>query len=197
MFSSMGKRGDAARVEEIGFSAYLTKPIKHSQLFDCLCTVLGEAPTRSGKEEKRPLVTRHTLAEANKRKVRILLAEDNVVNQKFALHLIGKFGYRVDTVGNGFEAIQALEKLSYDLVLMDVQMPEMDGFEATRAIREKECETGKHIPIIAMTAHAMKGDREECIEVGMDDYVSKPIQPQQLREVIEKQIFNVIEHRKG
>jgi len=184
MLTSWGRRGDAARVREIGFSAYLTKPIKHSQLFDCLVTVLGKEPARAKEDEKPPLVTRHTLAEA-RRKARILLVEDNIVNQKLATRLLEKMGYRSDAVGNGREAVKALETVAYDVVLMDVQMPEMDGYEATRVIRDPQSSVQNHeVPIIAMTANAMKGDRERCIKAGMDDYVSKPIEPKKLLEVI-------------
>jgi len=185
MLTSWGRRGDAARMKEIGFSAYLTKPVKHSQLFDCLVTVLGEEPGRAKEDKKPPLVTRHSLAEA-KRRVRILLVEDNIVNQKLATRLLEKMGYRSDAVGNGREAVEALEMAPYDVVLMDVQMPEMDGYEATRLIRDPQSKVrNHHVPIIAMTANAMKGDRERCLGAGMDDYISKPIQPQKLIEVME------------
>ena len=184
MLTSWGRRGDAARVKEIGFSAYLTKPVKHSQLFDCLVTVFGEGSGRAKEDKKPPLVTRHTLAEA-KRRVRILLVEDNIVNQKLAARLLEKMGYRSDAVGNGKEAVEALQMVPYDVVLMDVQMPEMDGYEATRMIRNPQSKVRNHdVPIIAMTANAMKGDRERCLEAGMDDYLSKPIQPQKLIEVL-------------
>jgi CheY-like chemotaxis protein len=184
MLTSWGQRGDAARVKEIGFSAYLTKPVKHSQLFDCLVTVLGKKPESTKEDGKPPLVTRHSLAEA-RRKVRILLVEDNIVNQKLAMRLLEKMGYRSDAVSNGQEAVRALEMVPYDVVLMDVQMPEMDGYEATRVIRDPQSKVRNHeVPIIAMTANAMKGDRERCIEAGMDDYIAKPIEPQKLLEVI-------------
>ena len=186
MVTSRGQRGDAARMKEIGFSAYLTKPIKQSQLFDCLVTVLGRPSRGTEKGEKPALVTRHTLAEA-KQRARILLVEDNVLNQKFALRLLEKSGYRADAVSNGKEAVKALEKDAYNLVLMDVQMPEMDGYEATGVIRDPESKVRNHdVPIIAMTAHAMKGDRERCLEAGMNDYISKPIQVQNLGDVIER-----------
>jgi signal transduction histidine kinase/DNA-binding response OmpR family regulator len=185
MLTSWGRRGDAARVREIGFSAYLTKPIKHSQLFDCLVTVLGKEPARAKEDEKSPLVTRHTLAEA-RRKAHILLVEDNIVNQKLATRLLEKMGYRSDAVANGREAVKALETVAYDVVLMDVQMPEMDGYETTRVIRDPQSKVQNHeVPIIAMTAHAMKGDRERCLEAGMTDYIAKPIQPKKFLEVIE------------
>jgi two-component system sensor histidine kinase/response regulator len=185
LLTSRGNRGDAKEMKEIGFSAYLTKPIKASQLHDCLMLVVSQAPLEP-ETQAMPIVTRHSLSEDKKRKFRILLAEDNVVNQKVALRILGKLGYRADAVANGKEVVSALENISYDLILMDVQMPEMDGFEATAAIRRKERETGNHIPIIAMTAHAMKGDREQCLEAGMDDYVSKPINPQSLTNAIQR-----------
>lgn len=186
ILTSAGKRGDAARLEEIGVSAYLTKPIKQSLLYDCLVTVHSEEKHPSDKRKKR-IVTRHAIAEAKRRKVRILLAEDNAINQKVALTILEKLGYRADAVADGLEAIKALETIPYDLVLMDCQMPEMDGYEATHMIRSQESAVRNHnIPIIAITAHAMKGDREKCIEAGMDDYIAKPIEPQVLIEKIEE-----------
>jgi two-component system, sensor histidine kinase and response regulator len=179
MLTSIGKRGDAARLRDIGFSAYLNKPVKRSMLYDCLTTVSGY----KSMVAKAPLVTSHTLLEEKKRK-RILLAEDNIVNQKVAKLVLEKLGYYVDVVGNGLEAVQAVGEVSYDLVLMDIQMPEMDGFEATAAIRKKEKGSGKHIPIIALTAHAMQGDRERCLASNMDGYVSKPIYPQEVDAAI-------------
>jgi len=135
------------------------------------------------------MITHHALKDADKRKVRILLAEDNIVNQKLALRLIEKFGFRADAVANGKEAINALALIPYDLVLMDVQMPVMGGFEATRNIRSAESKVHNHdVPIIAMTAHAMKGDREKCMAEGMNDYISKPISAGQLNDVLEKYI---------
>jgi PAS domain S-box-containing protein len=208
MVSSMGVRGDVARLKKIGFAAYLTKPIKQSQLYDCLA-----ATAKIWKEKKQPqdatIVTRHSLADNKKQGVRILLAEDDATNQKVALHILKKFGYRADAAGNGQEVLQALEKVPYDIVLMDIQMPVMDGYAATRRIRELELKAQQvklnkndsedltdseiqfstrsgRIPIIAMTAHAMKGDREKCIAAGMDDYTPKPINPEELLEKIEK-----------
>ena len=186
MITSYGKRGDAKRLEAIGFSAYLTKPVKQSQLYDCLATVLG-APDPLVKTPETALITRHTINEARRRGIRILLAEDNATNQEVALRVLEKLGFRADAVADGRQAVQALEAGSYDVVLMDVQMPVMDGFEATRAIRAREAKfPNRRIPIIAMTAHAMKGDRERCLEAGMDDYVSKPIAPRALAEALEK-----------
>ena len=202
MLTSFGQRGDATRMKDIGFAAYLTKPIKGSQLFDCLVTVLEEAPGRTVDGQKRALVTRHTLAEAKEQKVRILLVEDNIVNQKLAKIMLTKVGYQVDVASDGKEAVEkyTTSPEHFDLILMDVQMPEMDGMEATAEIRKLETRNLKlknhnsttellnHVPIIAMTAHALKGDRERCIEAGMDDYVSKPIQPDKLLEAIKRHI---------
>jgi len=135
-------------------------------------------------EEKIPVITRYTIQET-RRRLNILLAEDNIVNQKLAAKILEKRGHRVVVASNGQEAIEKLKEESFDLILMDVQMPEMDGLEATKAIRNSEFGI-QNIPIVAMTAHAMKGDRERCLAAGMDDYVSKPIKPEELFEVIEK-----------
>ena len=186
MVTSWGLRGDAIRVKEIGFAAYLVKPIKQSQLLDCLLTVLGGPRSTSKDDWKHTLVTRHSLSEI-KFKGRILLVEDNPVNQKLAVRLIGKTGIDADTAANGKEAVKALEMTSYDLVFMDIQMPEMDGYEATRIIRDPGSNVRNHdVPIVAMTAHAMKGDRDKCIEAGMDDYISKPIRQEKLGQMIGK-----------
>ena len=185
MMTSLGTRGDAKRLEEIGFAAYLTKPVKQSVLYDCLATVLGSKACASEEAPAR-IVTRHKIAENTRRRVRILVAEDNVINQKVALSILGKLGFRADAVANGAEAINALETIPYDLVLMDCQMPEMDGYEATRAIRNGAAVPDHNIPILAMTAHAMTGDREKCLEAGMDDYITKPVDPQTLADMLEK-----------
>ncbi|MCP4350444.1 MAG: response regulator [Desulfobacterales bacterium] len=183
MLTSQGQRGDAAKVKKIGFAAYLTKPVRISQLFDCLVTVFSEYSTPNADEEKSALITRHTLAEARKHKMQILLVEDNLINQKIVVGLLE--GFSVSVANNGREALRALEEKEFDLVLMDVQMPEMDGFEATRIIRDTESAVRNHnIPIIAMTARAMKGDRERCLKAGMNWYVSKPIDPQKIADVI-------------
>ncbi len=186
MVNVTGQSGDAARLKKIGFSGYLTEPVKQSQLSDCLSSVMGmKIQKKSGAEGQ--LFTKHTSADNRKRQARILLAEDNTINQQVAVHLIEKFGYRVDVADNGREAVTALEKTHYDLVLMDVQMPEMDGFIATAKIRNLESDR-RNIPIIAMTAHAMKGDRERCLDVGMNDYTSKPIDPKELLEKLHEWI---------
>jgi CheY-like chemotaxis protein len=187
MLTSHGIRGDALRAKEMGFSAYLTKPIKGSQLYQCFETILNKTPGDKNKRVQKPFVTRHDIPKNGKQEIRILLAEDNPINQKLALRLIEKFGFHADAVFNGKEAVRALQKASYDLVLMDIEMPEMDGFEATQTIRNPESQVIKpSTPIIAMTAHALQGDRERCLKAGMNDYISKPIEPNKLLELIEK-----------
>ena len=177
LLTSFGRRGDAKAAKEAGVAAYLTKPVRERQLHDGLVAVITQHPVSSGMpatREARPLITRHTLAETQaKVDLRILLAEDNLVNQKVAVRLFQRLGHHIDVVANGREAVEAMSRLSYDVVFMDCQMPEMDGFEATHFIRERE--QSNRIPIIAMTANAMQGDRERCLAAGMDDYLSKPI----------------------
>jgi CheY-like chemotaxis protein len=132
-------------------------------------------------------VTRHSLIEAQaQRRLKVLVAEDNVVNQKVAVRMLEKLGCRVDTVANGVEALAAHASGTYDLIFMDGQMPAMDGYAATAVIRARETQTGQHIPIIAMTANAMQGDREECLAAGMDDYISKPIKSEELSLLLHK-----------
>jgi signal transduction histidine kinase/CheY-like chemotaxis protein len=191
MQTSTGRRGDAKQMHEAGFAAYLVKPIKQSQLFDCLRTVTGKSMSPRSKPSEA-IVTRHSISEDSKRRVRILLVEDNIMNQKVALRILDmQLGYRADAVANGIEAIESLSRQDYDLVLMDGQMPEMDGYEATRSIRDPNSSVRNHnIPIIAMTANAMKGDREECLAAGMDDYVAKPIDIRNLAEAIERNLPN-------
>ncbi len=180
MLTSEGYAGDAARCRELGISAYLLKPIGQTELLAGICQVLNK-----GSETKNvPLVTRHTLRE-NKQRYRVLLAEDNAVNQTLAVRLLEKRGYSVIVAGDGRTAVEAFEKGQFDVVLMDIQMPGMDGFAATAAMREKEKFTGGHIPIIAMTAHALKSDKERCISAGMDGYVTKPIHTSELFSTIE------------
>ncbi len=211
LMTSLGQRGDTKRMEEIGFAAYLMKPTTQSELFGCLSAVLAETATA---QPAQPIVRHHTIREPRRGVARILLAEDNITNQQVAVGILKKLGLRADAVANGAEAVKALEAIPYDLVLMDVQMPEMDGLEATRQIRkaegkrlkakgnenkEEENQEGKdtsafslqppafpHIPIIAMTAHAMHGDREKCLQAGMDDYVTKPIGVPALVAALEK-----------
>jgi PAS domain S-box-containing protein len=185
MLTSAGHLGDAARCRELGISAYLVKPIRQMELLDGICQVLNKVSI----PKNMPLVTRHTLQE-NKHRSGVLLAEDNAVNQTLAVRLLEKRGYSVIVAGNGLEAVEAFENNQFDVVLMDIQMPEMGGFEATAAIRAKEKLTGGHVPIIAMTAHALKGDQERCISAGMDGYVSKPIRTSELFSTIESMLQN-------
>jgi two-component system, sensor histidine kinase and response regulator len=182
MLSSAGQRGDAMRCRELGVAAYLTKPIRQAELMDAILTALG---TRAKNEEKPALVTRHTLRESQTH-LKVLLAEDNAVNQLVALRLLERCGHTVTVAANGKKALESWGKGAFDAILMDVQMPEMNGWEATHAIRERERGTGKRIPVIAMTAHAMKGDDERCFAAGMDDYLTKPIRTEELMAVLEK-----------
>ena len=181
LLTSRGMRGDAARAHSMGFDAYLTKPIKQSPLYNAILAVFGKKRDSKHRPDNG-IVTMHSLAETGKRKLRILLTEDNAVNQKVALIHLRKFGFSVDVAENGKEAVEAVKKGCYDLILMDIQMPEMDGHEATRTIRK----AGYDLPIIAMTANAMKGDREKCLEAGMNDYLSKPVNPKELLARIEQ-----------
>jgi two-component system sensor histidine kinase/response regulator len=183
MLTSGGQRGDAKRCEELGIAAYLLKPIRQSELREAVARVLSAHESK----EVAPVITRYSLREMTQegKSLKILLAEDNLVNQKLASRLLEKRKHSVTIVCNGREALTALEKDHFDLVLMDMQMPEMDGFEATRILREREKAKGGHQPVVAMTALAMNGDKERCIEAGMDGYLSKPIRTQELDEVLE------------
>src|SRR4028118_1740851 len=191
MLTSSGFRGEAREAEDTGIDAYLTKPVKQSQLFDAIAMVMGapaeKALAPEGKERK--LVTRHGLQEAKDRsRIRILVAEDNQINQKVAVRMLEKLGYRADVAANGLEALEALSRIPYAAILMDVQMPEMDGYEATAEIRRREKGEARSTPIIAMTANAMQGDREKALEAGMDDYVPKPVKPDELEAALERWI---------
>jgi PAS domain S-box-containing protein len=186
ILTSMGHRGDAARLEAIGCSAYLLKPVRQKELFNTILAVMGQQQQQS-KQPSTSIITRHMLAEDDHSKNSILLAEDNAINQKLALRVLQKVGYSVDVVENGKLAVDAVQKKHYAVVLMDVQMPEMDGYDATRLIRALPGETGQ-VPIIAMTAHAMSGDREKCLQTGMNDYLSKPLNIDEVLTVINKYI---------
>jgi len=200
MLTSLGQKGDAAYCREIGISGYLLKPVKKRELLDAIKIALGRTDVR----EPEDVVTRYTVQEAHRR-FNILVAEDNLINQKLALSLLQNRGHQVVLAQNGKEALKIYAAGNFDLILMDIQMPEMDGFEATQEIRELESRNSKlgdktpesqpssikypacgHIPIVAMTAHAMKGDRERCLAAGMDGYISKPIKAENLFDVIEK-----------
>jgi PAS domain S-box-containing protein len=182
MLTSRGQRGDADRCKQLGISAYLVKPIKQLEMYEAIVAALNRG---AAGIESRAVITRHSLEEA-RRKLRILLAEDNPVNARLAAAILHKRGHEVVTVEDGQRAVSLSESQAFDLILMDIQMPGMDGFTATRLIRERERQTGRHVPIVAMTAHAMKGDREKCLEAGMDDYLAKPIEPVRLYEIIER-----------
>jgi signal transduction histidine kinase/DNA-binding response OmpR family regulator len=185
MLTSAGHLGDAARCRELGISAYLVKPIRQGELLDSICRVLDHTATKNAA----PLITRHTLRE-EKSRVRILLAEDNAVNQTLAVRLLEKRGHAVTVAQDGHAAVEAFLAGSFELVLMDIQMPLMDGLEATAAIRAREKLTGGHIPIVAMTANALVGDREKCLAAGMDGYLSKPIRTSELFATIELMLAN-------
>jgi PAS domain S-box-containing protein len=183
MLTSAGRRGDAARCEELGIAAYLMKPVRQSELREAITRILGA----HGQEVSQRLITRYSLGDTRSpsARLRLLVAEDNLVNQKLVARLLEKRGHSVTGVSNGREALDALDHGTFDLVLMDVQMPEMDGFEATGELRKREKGTNSHMPVIALTAHAMKGDRERCLAAGMDGYLSKPIRAPELDAILE------------
>ncbi len=181
MLSSSAQRGEGARCREVGIAAYLSKPVQQSELLNTILRVMA-----SRTETALPgLITRYSIRKGSGG-MRILLAEDNAVNRLVATRMIEKRGHDVLVAVNGREAVEMAAEEAFDLVFMDVQMPEMDGLEATRAIREKEKKTGRHLPIVAMTAHAMKGDRERCLDAGMDDYLTKPIRTPELAEILKR-----------
>ncbi|MDQ3023054.1 MAG: response regulator [bacterium] len=191
LVTSAGQRGDANKFHEMGYAAYLSKPISQNQLVECVASVLGtEVPTQSSRP---PLITKYSLAESQAASLEILLAEDNRVNQKVALALLGRAGHKIEVVENGRAAVEAVMNREYDLVFMDVHMPEMDGFQATQTIRRLNTRMAL-VPIIAMTARAMQSDRQVCLDSGMDDYLSKPINPVELYAAIDRQ-RNVFEER--
>jgi PAS domain S-box-containing protein len=211
MLASVGLRGDAEEARGAGISAYLSKPVRQSELYNCLAAVMGRTDDTASSQ----LVTRHSLAETTGRfHAHVLLAEDTLVNQEVAREMLKGVGCQVDVVANGVEAVEAVSATSYDLIFMDCQMPEMDGYEATRIIRKKEEKklkaqsakeeaafptgrsnpastvqyeaSSKRIPIIALTAHAMEGDREQCLTAGMDDYLTKPFTPDKLHTTLQR-----------
>lgn len=196
LLTSMGIRGQAKQAKESGITAYLTKPVHRSHLHDCLSLILDRpAPSPDDhpgtgivNRSEEPLLTRHVLKEVESlTRPRILVAEDNIVNQKVAACQLDKLGYRADVVANGLEAVEAVSRINYALVLMDCQMPELDGFEATAMIREDEREQGgRRIPIIAMTASAMIEDQQKCLKADMDDFLSKPVKKGELDAIIAK-----------
>jgi CheY-like chemotaxis protein len=186
MLTSAGHRGDAERCRSLGISAYLMKPIRQSELRESIARILGARE----HNDPIPLVTRFSLHDDRdpSETLHVLLTEDNPVNQRLATRLLQKRGHRVTVAANGREALEACARERFDLVLMDLQMPEMDGFEATEAIRRREAGGGGRLPIIALTAHAMKGDQERCLTAGMDGYLGKPIRIAELDEMLDRHI---------
>lgn len=193
MLTSTGNPEDFISIREAGIGAYLVKPVRQSDLLDRLVTLVCSRSRDRAKSCPSPSIP----AEPRAGGLKILLAEDNVVNQKLAVCLLEKRGHSVVVTGDGRAAIQAIEREQFDLVLMDVQMPELDGLEATAEIRHNEIASGKHIPIVAMTAHAMKGDRERCLDAGMDGYVSKPIKMDELMQAVEDLVNNPLSEREA
>jgi two-component system, sensor histidine kinase and response regulator len=186
LLTSMGQQGDGEEARRSGIEAYLTKPVRQSELHDCLATLMGSPPGRD-TEDGASLVTRHSLRERRLGAgARVLLAEDNEINQRVAAGMLEELGYHVEVAGDGRETLEALSRTPYDAVLMDVQMPEMDGYEATAEIRELEAGSGRRTPIIAMTANAMQGDREKALDAGMDDYIPKPVKWDDLKAILER-----------
>lgn len=185
ILTSIGVRGDAARCRELGIEAYLPKPIRMTEMVSLMRKLKGKA--QNGKEVSGDLLTRYTLLEKpEERSLHVLLVEDNPVNRKLAIRILEKQQHIVEVAVNGREALDKSAETSYDVILMDVQMPVMDGLEATGAIREREQKTGDHVPIIAMTAHAMVGDKDRCLDAGMDDYISKPIRMDEFLETLRR-----------
>ncbi len=180
LLSSSPARGDGARCLELGIDGYLARPFDANKLVEMVASVVVR---KAGWE--RPVLTHHTIREAKKR-LRVLVAEDNLVNRTVAARKLEKRGHWVTAVANGAEAVAAFDIARFDVILMDVQMPIMDGLEATSIIRGKELVTGGHVPVIALTAHAMTGDRERCLESGMDDYLTKPFKTSQLFIAVER-----------
>ncbi|MBA2734765.1 MAG: response regulator, partial [Acidobacteria bacterium] len=190
LLPSFGKRGHGEAARQAGIAAYLQKPVRQSQLYNCLTEVLARAGSEPVAVSQ--LVTRHSLRESEGQQkgkslsgLRILIAEDSLVNQMVILGQLENLGYQATVVVNGQEALKAVEKEAFDIILMDCQMPEMDGFKATSEIRQREGD-GRHTTIIAITANALEGDREKCLAAGMDDYLSKPVRPGMLRQKLEQ-----------
>ncbi len=190
MLTSITQRGHEELVQRAGIAAYLTKPVRQSHLFDCLILVKGMSTAAVGVSSRitQPLIDRYRLAQVKAQlQLRILVAEDNLINQKVAVRLLEKLGYKADVAANGNEVVEAVTRTAYAAVLMDCQMPDMDGFEATMAIRQREG-SARHTPIIAMTANAMQGDRERVLAAGMDDYISKPVKVDDLAAMLRRWI---------
>ena len=186
MLTEKGERRDAETLQNNGFSAYLTKPLKHDQLYNCL-KELSQSPDGTIKKPVSPIVTTHSVAETLKQNIRVLLVEDNRVNQMVTQKVLTKNGFQVDIVNNGKEAITILQKKIYNLVLMDILMPEMGGYEATKLIRSSETSVlNPNIPIIALTASALAEDKAKCLSAGMNDYIAKPVNPQEMIDKVKQ-----------
>jgi len=183
MMIPAGQRGNASSNANLGISAYVTKPVFHGDLLNAL-----KEPEKVEDLKRRLGDLKDINSQQKKPLGNILLAEDNPVNQKLAIRLLERLGYKVTLAENGLQAVSCYDRNSFDVILMDVQMPQMDGFEATRIIRQKERKLERRTPIIAMTAHALQGDIEQCLEAGSDDYLRKPIRAEQLKLVIEKHL---------
>jgi two-component system sensor histidine kinase/response regulator len=193
LISGPGLPGDAQRLQQLGAAAYLTSPITNADLFDCFEMVMGSEPAHvSSTSDSAGLITRHTLKEDRFNANPVLLVEDNSVNQKVMVGFLTKLGYRTDVATNGREALEALSRTAYRLVLMDSQMPELDGFATTTEIRRREQNT-RHTIVVAVTAHAMKGERERCLAAGMDDYLSKPVSLERLADVMERWLSSPVD----
>jgi two-component system, sensor histidine kinase and response regulator len=186
MLTSSGSKGDIARCREAGVSAYLIKPVRRAELRGALCQALLQTPGAASPLDEGPVRIQPHSDEEPSRQLRVLLAEDNVINQRLVRRLLEARGHLVAIAENGSEAIGLSEEHEFDLVLMDVQMPDVDGLDATAAIRQREARTGLHVPIVAMTAYAMKSDEDRCLRAGMDGYVSKPINASTLFTAIDK-----------
>jgi two-component system sensor histidine kinase/response regulator len=182
MLTSAGQIGDAARCTELGIAAYLVKPIRQAELQNAICATLEASQAKAAPV----LVTSNTLLTSRPQRRRVLLAEDNLVNQKLAVKLLENRGFEVTVASDGKEALNELAKNSFEVVLMDVQMPNMDGLEATAAIREIDKRTNAHTRIIAMTAHALQSSKDDCLAAGMDAYVSKPIRTEEFFDTIDR-----------
>ena len=195
--TSFGQAFSPAELKAAGIEAYLVKPVKQSRLFGCMTDAMDWVAVQINSPKTVASASNAVPLEAAQKleKVGILLAEDNIINQKVALAQLRKLGYMAQPVANGLEVLRSLEQISYSIILMDCQMPEMDGFEATRAIRNREqaldgrCPWKSPVYIIAMTASAMQGDSEKCLAAGMDDYLSKPVRPSELQAALERSTF--------
>jgi CheY-like chemotaxis protein len=188
MIASSAQKGDAELVKNIGFSGYLSKPFKRTELIG----VLSDVVAMGNQEAKSELVTRYSIIEQrpSSKKLKILLVEDMVANQKLEMIVLKKLGYQVELCADGKQAVEKCNEKKFDLILMDCQMPVMDGYEATELIR-KTSALNNNTPIIAMTAHSLEGDRDKCIFAGMDDYISKPIIMDRLADILDKHLNRV------